>query len=454
MLDLIVIGAGLTGLMAAYAAAKAGLEVKVIAKGLGALHWSAGTVDVLGYYPDESTPVVLPLQTIQELIKARPQHPYALLDETELIEALSSFVALTQEIGLPYGWRHGAGRVALRIDQENLLLPSPVGAARPTFLAPQAQLPGDLGSIARSVSLYDAPMLIVGFRGMRDFFPELIAANLNKVYSTESTHPSSLDTRRSTFARAAFLPLDLITDRRDSNTAQLAAELDNPARRAALAAELKKLVQPGEPLRVGLPAILGLDEHATVMQELQAQTGAILFEIPTLPPSVPGIRLNTALRREVERLGVRVEVNMDVIGFHTENGRVMWVETETSARPLKHRAANFMLATGGILGGGINADHTGKTWEVVLNLPVAGPQRRGEWFHPRFFDPAGHPIFRDGVPVNRQFQPVDASGSPVYSNVFAAGSLLAYADPILERSLEGIVIATGIAAAQHIARKT
>ena len=55
MLDLIVIGAGLTGLMAAHTAAQAGLKVKVIAKGLGALHWSAGTVDVLGYYPDERT---------------------------------------------------------------------------------------------------------------------------------------------------------------------------------------------------------------------------------------------------------------------------------------------------------------------------------------------------------------------------------------------------------------
>jgi glycine/D-amino acid oxidase-like deaminating enzyme len=35
MVDLIVIGAGLSGLMAAYTAAKAGLSVRVAAKGLG-----------------------------------------------------------------------------------------------------------------------------------------------------------------------------------------------------------------------------------------------------------------------------------------------------------------------------------------------------------------------------------------------------------------------------------
>ena len=415
MHDLIVIGTGLTGLMAAYTAAKAGLKVEVIAKGLGALHWNAGTVDVLGYYPDERAPVERPLQTIQELAKAQPQHPYALLNGMELKDALQTFSSLAKEIGLPY----------LGNADANLSLPSSVGAVRPTFLAPLAQITGDLSRTE--------PMLIVGLRGMRDFFPELIAENLNKQGHT---------------ARAAFLPLDLITDRRDSNTVQLANGLDNSTRRNKLAAELKKLVRPGE--RVGLPAILGMAEHAALMKELQATTGVAMFEIPTLPPSVPGIRLNTALRRQIELLSVQVEINMDIIGFHAQDGRIEWVETQTSARPLKHHAQNFLLATGGILGGGINTDHTGRVWEVVFDLPLAMPDRRSEWFRSRFLDPAGHPIFSGGVPINQQFQPIGADGSPVYANVWAAGSTLAHADPIRERSLEGIAIVTGIAAAQHV----
>src|SRR5512136_1123790 len=88
MLDLIVIGAGLSGLMAACTAAQAGLKVKVVAKGLGALHWSAGTIDVLGYFPDEHTLVEHPLQAIRVLSQANPQHPYALLNETGLLESL------------------------------------------------------------------------------------------------------------------------------------------------------------------------------------------------------------------------------------------------------------------------------------------------------------------------------------------------------------------------------
>ncbi len=416
MLDLIIIGAGLTGWMAAYTAARAGLQVKIVTKGLGALHWSAGTIDVLGYYPDAETAVDKPMETVRALPR---DHPYTLLNG-QLESTLQEFVALTRDLGLPYsGTADGA----------NLWLPSPVGAARPTFLAPQVQLVGDLKR--------DTPMLIVGLRGLRDFYPELIADNLCK---------------QGLRARSAFLPLDLVTTRRDFNTVHLAQALDDAACRARLAAGLKTLLQPGE--RIGLPAILGMDAHAAALDDLRAQTGAQIFEIPTLPPSVPGIRLNNALRRRLEKMGVQVDVNMEVKQFHAENDRVQYVETETSARPLKHRAQNFLLATGGILGGGIYTDHTGKVGEVVFDLPLVAPTARAEWFRTRFFDASGHPIFRAGVCVNCDFQPVDARGTRVYANVWAAGGTLANADAILERSLEGIAIATGIGAIKRMIRDT
>jgi glycerol-3-phosphate dehydrogenase subunit B len=412
MFDLIVIGAGLSGLIAAYTAARGGKQVKIVTKGLGATHWHAGTIDVLGYYPGSATPVQRPLETLRELVSAQAQHPYAILDGT-LSDALENFVALTRELGLSYTGATSPG--------DNLWLPSPVGAARPTFLAPRAQLAGDLRRAE--------PMLIVGLRGMRDFYPELIAENLTK----QGHH-----------ARAAFLPLDLITDRHDSNTVQLAFAFDDAARRAKLAAELKKIAQPGE--RIGLPALLGMDAHAAAMNDLQTQTGAMIFEIPTLPPSVPGVRLTNALRGHLRELGVRVEINADVIGFRAEKDRVLWIESDASGRPLKHRAEKFLLATGGILGGGIDSDHTGAVREAIFDLPLAAPSERGNWFRARFFDPAGHPIFRAGVSVNREFQPIDANGARVYANLWAAGNLFACADPILERSLEGIAISTAYAA--------
>lgn len=420
MTDLIVIGAGLSGLIAGYATAKAGKQVKIVAKGLGATHWHAGSIDVLGYYPNDTIAVHRPLEILRELTRTQSQHPYAILGEANIANALNRFIELSREIGLPYVGAANAG--------DNLWLPSPIGAARPTFFAPQAQLAGDLRRTE--------PMLIVGFSGLRDFYPKLIAENLHKQGHT---------------TRAEFLSLELITPRHDLNTAQLAAVLDDEKCRAKLAAELKKIVRPGE--RIGLPAILGMDAHAAVLNDLESQTGAEIFEIPTLPPSVPGVRLTNALRVCLRKLQVRVDLNMDVIGFHAEGDRVVWIESDAASRPLKHRADNFLLATGGILGAGIDTDHTGKTWETIFNLPLVAPANRGEWFRARFFDPAGHPIFRAGVSVNHAFQPIDPNCATVYSNVYAAGNVLAYADPILERSMEGIAIATGFAAAQSISEQ-
>ncbi|MGE5139215.1 MAG: glycerol-3-phosphate dehydrogenase subunit GlpB [Rudaea sp.] len=418
MLDLVVVGAGLAGYMAAYEAARAGLRVKVIARGLGALHWSAGTVDLLGYYPDDRSAVDRPIDSIGELVEQNPLHPYAVATLDRLGESLKQFLTLAFEQGLPYVGARRAG--------SNIWLPSPAGAARPTFLAPEAQAAGDLGSAV--------PMLIVGFSGLRDFFPELIAENLRK-------HGHA--------ARAELLPYELLSEMRDRTNVQLAGELDRPERRENLAASVRKILRPGE--RVGMPALLGLGEHREVIQDLARFIGAPIFEIPTLPPSVPGVRLNMAMQKGLEKLGVRVDLNMNVTGFEAEGDRLLYLESETSARPLKHYADSFLLATGGILGGGIETDHRRNARECVLNLPLVLPD--GNWLAPHFFEPNGHPIFRSGVRVNERFQPLDLAGAPVYRNVFAAGALLSDADPIRERSLEGIALATGFAAGRFAAER-
>jgi glycerol-3-phosphate dehydrogenase subunit B len=190
-----------------------------------------------------------------------------------------------------------------------------------------------------------------------------------------------------------------------------------------------------------------------VLETLQRTVDAPIFEIPTLPPSVPCVRLFKALRSELERLGVRVEAGMDVIGAEIvlDEGaglpRIAWVASETSARPLRHRAEKFVLATGGILGGGFDSDPAGRVWETIFELPLTAPQARSDWFHPRFLDERGHPVFRGGVAVNHTMQPIDGDDALRFANLRVAGSALAGFDPIVERSMEGVAIASGFAAA-------
>jgi glycerol-3-phosphate dehydrogenase subunit B len=415
--DLLVIGAGLSGLSAALAAAKAGLSVRIVAKGQGATHWHAGTIDLLGYMPTEDQPVQQPLASSQQL---PAQHPYVLLGAQRLSAALESWRSWLSTSVLPYA--------SAPAPDQNWWLPSPIGAPRPTWLAPQAQVAGDLSRAE--------PLLIVGFAGLRDFFPHLIAENLQR-----AGHQ----------ARAALLPLDLLTTQRDRNNVHLAAACDDPIVRIRLALALKKLHQPGE--RIGLPALLGLEQHMAVWQELESQVAASIFEIPTLPPSVPGIRLYHLLRQQLLALGVRIEVGMEVIGFMADGPVIGEVQSATSARPLRQRAKNFLLATGGILGGGFNSDHTGRCWETIFHLPLTVPQDRQQWFRHQFLHPQGQPVFQGGVMVNHALQPVDQAGNVIYQNLWAVGGLLAHADPIRERSLEGLAIATGIAAATEITNR-
>ncbi len=426
MLDLLVIGAGLGGLMAAYTAVQAGLQVRVVNRGLGAMHWGAGTVDVLGYFPGAEEVVQRPLEAVSGLMQQYPEHPYTLLGMEQIASALRTFTALTEELGVPYA---GADD-----NEKNLLLHSPAGVPRPTYLAPQAQLAGDLDR--------NEPMLIVGFEGMRDFYPLLIAENLTKLGYQ---------------ARAEILPMELLTNRHDSNPVQLAHELDDGARRTQLGKQLKLLVRVSE--RIGLPAILGLDDHAEAIADIARLSGAPVFEIPTLPPSVPGVRLFRALQDGLRSKGVRVETAMEVIyaqATRSQNGipgRIAWMESKTTTHPLKHHAANFLLATGGILGGGFNSDAHGRVWEVILDLPLTVPQERSKWFDSSFLSPNGHPVYTGGVRVNREFQPVGSDGALLYENLWAAGHMLSGADPILERSLEGIAIITGTAAGKAIATR-
>jgi glycerol-3-phosphate dehydrogenase subunit B len=144
---------------------------------------------------------------------------------------------------------------------------------------------------------------------------------------------------------------------------------------------------------------------------------------------------------------------MEAAGFTKEEGVITGVQTAASARQRTHRAHAFLLASGGVLGGGFTGDHKGRFWEVVFDLPLTAQQERGRWFHHQFFHPDGHPIFSAGVATNTRQQPVDRQERIIYKNLWAAGGVLAHSDSIRERSLEGLAVATGVAAAQAIAKQ-
>ncbi len=184
-------------------------------------------------------------------------------------------------------------------------------------------------------------------------------------------------------------------------------------------------------------------------QRLAEALGATIFEIPTLPPSVPGLRLYHALRRAIVDQGGRFTLGPRVTGLQTNDGRVTGVLAETAAngRPRLIPADAVILATGGLFGGGLDSDYQGRVWETVANLPVANVPPLGEWFTKPLLSSQPQPIHAAGLLTDADLRPLDANGHAIAPNLYAAGRLLAGYSPVVEGSTEGVDIATGAHAA-------
>ncbi len=405
--NLLVIGAGPAGLLAAGIAAQGGARVRVLAAGIGTTHIMPGWLGVL-----RGDGGLKPL--LRTFVSEQPEHPYALAGLDALEQGLAALRVLVEPAGLTYVGDLGG----------NFRLPTALGSEAQAAVVPASFAAGDLSD--------PAPMLIAGPAGWRDFYPGLCAENL---------------ARRGVSARAATFALPELHDSKfDATSTGVARLFDRPDVRTRVAAQIKS--QLGDTARVGLPAVVGLAQHRAAWEDLQARIGAPVFEIPTLPPSVPGMRLFNALKDALTRLGVPLLLDMEVTRGLVEGSRATGVVVPNPAREAVYRADRIILATGGLYGGGIASDHHGHLREKVFGLPVAGPAERGQWFDPQFIPPAGgHSIHRAGLRVDTHMRPLDERGAGTLDNVRIAGRLIAGYDPLEEGSTEGVWLATAYRAA-------
>jgi glycerol-3-phosphate dehydrogenase subunit B len=404
--DAVVIGTGTAGLVAATRLAQDGARVAVLAKGLGSTHLAPATIDVLGYAPDR---VDAPGPALEQLIADRPDHPYALLGTDVVSDALSWFAQLVPSGPLP-GYVYGGSL------ERNQLLPTAVGALRPSALVPETMANGEASGLQR--------VCIVGTRALRDFHPSLCAGNLVR---------AGID------ARAVSVELKL--ERADMNALGLARHFDNEQWRRQFCAELSLTLRADE--AVGLPAILGLRDPHEVLADVEHRLGRRVFEIPTLPPSVPGMRLYEILRAALLAAGGRLVLGAEVVSAARDGDRITSVATRAAGRDLHYAAPSFVLATGGFASGGIELDSRWVTHERVLGLPLRGVPGEGEArFVSRYLD--AQPLARVGVAVDSDLR---AEGA---SNVVVAGAALPGAVPWREGSGEGIALASGYRAAQVV----
>jgi glycerol-3-phosphate dehydrogenase subunit B len=229
----------------------------------------------------------------------------------------------------------------------------------------------------------------------------------------------------------------------------LAMLFDTSEFRQEVAAQIKPRL--GQNSRIGFPAVLGIRKSIEAKNHLEEMLGCQVFEIPGLPPSIPGIRLHNLLIDAIRQAGGQVFEGIQAVAFEAETGYISAVYTEAAARTFAHPAKNFVLATGGILGGGIIPYSDGSFHEAVFKAPVKVPPDRRDWYRRDFFDPGGHLVFQSGLSVDQSFRPTDMSDSPLFANLLAVGSTLNGADYLRECSQGGVDLVTGYFVANNFA---
>jgi glycerol-3-phosphate dehydrogenase subunit B len=400
--DLIVIGMGLSGLMAAKTAAAAGQKVLILGNGMGSLCLFSNTIDVLGQFPT----TMKMTDALSQWIENHPMHPYSKVGLKNFEEALSSFLSLFPP---PYSFQ--------TIDNRNCLLPTGAGTLRPTFLIPVTMVAG--------ISADEGRALIVGFKGFKDFYAHYVADQLR--------------------CRGINLELPDLFHQEPTATA-LARLMEKKSFRENIGREIKK--QLLDETRVGLPAILGTHDPAQVKNDLEAIIAVKVFEIPILPPSIPGMRIFNCFKEWLIRKGVSFLLGYSVSKTLLRGKRCERIEVLHPPVITSYSADRYILATGRFISGGLKADDE-KVVEPIFNLPVSQPRSREDWFGDSFCSDLPHPVHGAGILTDASFQPADGGGDMILENVWAAGSILAHHHCIDEKSREGIEISTGYAAAKN-----
>lgn len=414
--DVVVIGAGLAGLACAAELAEAGASVFVAAKGMASTHWAHGGLDVAAPAGAGTS------RDGVRSLAAVAGHPYGHLGSSVEAALDGHRARLAGTAAAPIG----------DLDAPLVPIPTPLGGLRPSAILPAAQA-------AATQPWGDDGLLLIGIRRFRDAWMAYAARNLSA--ADWPNGPREI--------RAIEVELPGLATRNNLNARSLAVLFDDPAWRARALRAISG-VMPRGAWRVGFPAVLGITDALTVPGQLEEALGARAFEMPSLPPSVPGIRLFDALRGVILARGGRIQVGFDVVTVDRDRRSVMAVHTEAASRTLRLAADSFVLATGGIAGEGIRALRGHRLVERVFELPVAAPED-GTWFSEDPMQP--HPIESVGIRVDDRLRPIDADGQPLLDNVQVIGSSLAGMRYLGQRCGDGVAIASAHLAARALAEQ-
>jgi glycerol-3-phosphate dehydrogenase subunit B len=411
--DLAVIGSGIAGCAASIFALNRYIKTAQVGN-TGAVAYTTGYLDLLGANEESPFTIDNPWEGIELLKKSCPNHPLCLIAAEDIKNGFEQFIAFLGQCGIAY----------TSPQKENITALTPAGTLKKTLCVPATMAAGPAAFAAKT------PCVIVDCHGLKGFSARQVVANLQDKWPTLSA------------ARITFPDMN----KGEIYPEVMARALEVPGIRTEFAKLLKEAA--GGAKIIGLPALLGMHRPDFVKTELERLTGLTIFEIPTMPPSVPGIRLREMFEQVFPQKGITLIPQQKVAALDfAPDGALLSLSDNYGSITIQARAV--ILATGRFLSGGLEANIKGIS-EPLLGLPVSQTTSRIDWYREDYTD--RHPIHKAGIEVDAAYRPLNKDGQPYNERLFAAGIILAHQDWIRDRSGAGIAIATAYKAVEAAER--
>jgi glycerol-3-phosphate dehydrogenase subunit B len=245
-------------------------------------------------------------------------------------------------------------------------IPTILGSFQTVSLAPFYLWNGDPATVSQ--------VAVVGIRGLASFDSNFVAERL-------AYHASKLERGSKYVSCEIALPLEEGTV---PGTLQFGNRYD---RDYLFRMQVRNALRPiaSKANLIIIPGMLGLKSGPEEIGWLETELDCLICELPTLPPSVPGMRLFNRLVTRLRKVGVEFFTGFPIQELLIEGGQCDGLLVEAPARPLRLSADSVILATG------------------PFSAKLLGSSLSG---------------------FNRDHRPVDSKGGVIADNLFGAGAIL------------------------------
>ncbi len=420
--DCIIIGGGIAGLTCGIKCASNGLRTALISNGMNSLHFSSGSIDLFGFNGTKT--IENPFDHIKKLSVKNKKHPYSIVGVKTIKESLTFIKDEMIKENLEL-YSNG---------EQNHFHVTCIGTLKPTYLSQKSVFNENIKNAFNNRE----KICILNFDGYRDYFSEITASQLKK---------SSIWQDYDITSGKITLPYYYSTEKNlhEFRSIDIARVFDSERYLPRIADEIIKA--SGDAKIVSLPAFISINNFQSIHEKLEKMTGKLIYEAPTLPPSILGLRLDTALRSRFAALGGEYSIGDKVESGNISDGQLEYITTKNYGNT-RLQAKTYLIATGSFFSGGLKSSFE-KMEEPVFNLKFDGEQKRNKWYSELFFDKKSHPFLTYGISTNSNLNPYDKNSKAV-KNLYAAGAILSGYDPIAEGSGCGVAISTGYLSAKKI----